>query len=102
MRKVPQKRHDIYNFKIDWALVDKHALLKNKIAPWLAKKSLELFGSEGGAFVDIVMKFLAAHEPPSVLTQKLEKVLDENAEEQVCKLYRTLIFEILKVKYDVS
>ena len=80
LRKVPQKRSDIYNYKVDWELVDKHHILKDKILPWVKQKSIELLGEEEGVFINAIMSKLMVKESAYNIEAKIEKALEEKAE----------------------
>lgn len=88
MRKVPQKRADIYNYKLDWSLIEKSNLLKAKILPWVRQKSVELLGEEEAVFINAIMSKLMSRESAYVIEAKIEKALEEKAE-VVCVSIRT-------------
>lgn len=77
---MPQKRSDIYNYKIDWDLVEKHNILKEKILPWVKAKSVELLGEEEGVFINAIMSKLMVKESAYNIEAKIEKALEEKAE----------------------
>lgn len=85
MRKVPQKRTDIYNYKIDWSQVEKNNILKDKILPWVKQKSVDLLGEEEAVFINAIMSKLMTRESAYNIESKIEKALEEKAE--VCKVY---------------
>ena len=70
----------MFNYKVDWNLVEKHNILKEKILPWLKQKSVELTGEEEGVLINIIMNKLNARESASNIEKKMEKALEENAE----------------------
>lgn len=99
-------------------------MIKDKLRPFAAKKTVESLGSEEEEIVDTVIENIRAHKGPQELadelepvsTRKLDKpddlrssnivfsyqVLAEEAEEFVIKIYRMLNFELLSALHGVK
>lgn len=69
--------------------------------PWLKKTLLGLFGQEDADFTNIILGKLAQRQSAEKMYGMVEKVLHEDTESFIVKMWRNLIFEILKIKYDM-
>jgi len=100
-------------------------MVKDKLRPFAAKKSVEYLGSEEEEVIDTVIENMRAHKGPQELADELEpvseahflpwvsevpwsynlcssQVLAEEAEEFVIKIYRMLNFELLSALHGVK
>jgi RNA-binding protein 25 len=66
--------------------------------PWVTKKIAEYLGEEEKTLTDFIMTKVAQHCSPTDLLGQLQLVLDEEAEVFVMKLWRLLIFELLRLQ----
>uniref|UniRef100_A0A673YWI6 RNA binding motif protein 25 n=1 Tax=Salmo trutta TaxID=8032 RepID=A0A673YWI6_SALTR len=76
IEKIPTARPDLFNYPLDWTAVDS-TLMERRIRPWINKKIIEYIGEEEATLVDFVCS----------------KVLDEEAEVFIVKMWRLLIYE---------
>lgn len=98
-------------------------MVRDKLRPFAAKKSVEYLGSEEEEVIDTVIENMRAHKGPQELADELEpvswlhtaillsrvpdfevslQVLAEEAEEFVIKIYRMLNFELLSALHGVK
>eukprot|EP00828_Plagiopyla_frontata_P006461 TRINITY_DN1281_c0_g1_i3.p1 TRINITY_DN1281_c0_g1~~TRINITY_DN1281_c0_g1_i3.p1 ORF type:complete len:482 (-),score=108.32 TRINITY_DN1281_c0_g1_i3:64-1509(-) len=98
IKQIPATKGKLYQYPINWALFAKSGLLERKVKAWLAKKSIEYIGAEEETFIQMIYKQILSQETPEKIEQKVEKVLDEDAEDFVIKMWRMIIFELLKVE----
>lgn len=82
---------------MDWSVYDK-AKLGDSVQRWVSKKVTELLGEEEPSLVEFVVEKTAEHLPAAAMVEELEPVLDTEAEPFVIKLWRMLIYEVLKAK----
>jgi len=97
--KIPKTKADLFDYKLNWAIIATSDLVEKKVKPWLFKQSKEYIGQEEAEFVNIILKRLANRESPQNILKRVEKLLDEDAEDFVMKLWRMLIFESLKLEH---
>ena len=95
---IPTAKDELFAFQIDWAMVDSLQLLENKVRPWLCKKMVEYLGDAEDVLIDFIIKKLAEHASPKDVLEELEQVLDDDAEIFVVKMWRFLVFEVLRSK----
>ena len=94
--KMPKKKKDIFEYNLDWSILFKHNTLERVVRPWLAKMVKKYLGQEEESMVSMVLKKLQQKVQPKILIQEIEKILDDDSEEFVQKLWQTLIFEDMK------
>ena len=63
-------------------------MIEKKVKPWLKKQSVEYIGQEEMDFVNMILKRLANRESPQKIMEKVEKLLDEEAEVKFQSLYK--------------
>lgn len=66
--------------------------------PWVSKKITEFLGEEEETLVDYIVSCTKDHVQASKMLELLQAILDEEAEMFVLKMWRMLIFEIMKVE----
>jgi len=97
--KIPKTKAELFDYKLNWAIIATSDLVEKKVKPWLFKQSKEYIGQEEAEFVNIILKRLANRDSPQQVLKRVEKLLDEDAEDFVMKLWRMLIFESLKLEH---
>merc|ERR1719362_1815342 len=95
---IPTAKEELFSFPIDWTVVDSQQLLEKKVRPWLCKKMVEYLGDAEDVLIDFILKKLAEHASASEVLEELEQVLDEDGEIFVVKLWRFLVFEVLRTQ----
>jgi len=63
---------------------------------WITKKVVEYLGEEEQTLINFITTKLNGRCKPKELLSELEAVLDDDAEQFVIKLWRMLIFSVLK------
>lgn len=58
----------------------------------------EFLGNEEQGMIEFILKNVTAHTKPDIILAELEGFLDEEAENFTLKMWRMLIFEVLRVK----
>lgn len=91
---IPTQREPLYAEVVDWDTVEAAGVLETKLRPFVAKKMLEYLGEEEPSLVEHVVAKLRARTPASLLEEELAKVLDDEAQVFVVKLWRMLLFEM--------
>jgi RNA-binding protein 25 len=66
--------------------------------PWITKKVIEYLGEEEKVLIDYICKKITEHQPPQEIQNQLSFVLDEETEIFVLKMWRLLIFEMLRAQ----
>jgi len=94
---IPTERAQLFAYPLDWALFDR-AQLAPVVQRWAAKKVAELLGEAEPSLVDFIVQQTSAHCAPEALLAELQPVLDEEAEAFCIKLWRLLLFELLKLE----
>ena len=94
--KIPTDKDALFAYEVDWILADRLGIVLKEMKPWIHKKVLEYLGEEEKTLISFIETKLMKHCSPSDLLNELAPVLDEDAEQFVVKLWRMLIFSILK------
>lgn len=66
------------------------------------QKSQEYIGTEEINFINMILKKLANRESPKDILKKVKIVLEDDAEDFVVKMWRFIIFEMLKLEHNIS
>jgi len=98
IQQVPTDKKRAFEFKIDWTAVAENRIVEKKLRPWVKKKVSEYLGADEGGMVEFILKKVAMGTEPESILAELEGFLDEEAENFTLKMWRMLIFEVLRVK----
>lgn len=91
---IPTQREALYAEGVDWETVEAAGVVEAKLRPFVAKKMHEYLGEDEPSLVEHVVGKLRARTAASVLEDELAKVLDDEAQVFVVKLWRMLLFEM--------
>ncbi|CAH9095410.1 unnamed protein product [Cuscuta europaea] len=94
---IPKTKHELFSYEINWATYDKNEL-HERMRPWIGKKIKEFLGEEEPTLVDYIVSSTQEHVKATEMLERLQAILDEEAEMFVLKMWRMLIFEIKKVE----
>jgi RNA recognition motif-containing protein len=97
VQRIPTDKVELFSYPLAWTVID-DALL-GRLRGWVTKKIGELLGEEETKFVDFILERLAKHTPAPAFLRELQPVLDTEAEIFMIKLWRMLIFEILRKQH---
>ncbi|KAL0421355.1 UNVERIFIED_CONTAM: RNA-binding protein 25 [Sesamum latifolium] len=81
----------------DGILYMKNAL-HERMRPWISKKITDFLGEEEDTLVDYIVSSTQEHVDAGEMLERLQTILDDEAEMFVLKMWRMLIFEIKKVE----
>jgi RNA-binding protein 25 len=95
IEQIPVEKDELFNFTIDWKLVDEKHIIEQKIRPWIVKKIVELLGEEEPTLIEYLCKKLQDHTPPQQILEQLQLVLEDEATSFVIKMWRSLIFHMM-------
>lgn len=98
IQQVPTDKARAFAFDIDWDAVHGNNIIEKKLRPWVKKKVTEFLGNEEQGMIEFILKKVTAHTKPDIILAELEGFLDEEAENFTLKMWRMLIFEVLRVK----
>jgi len=98
IQQVPTDKAKAFAFEIDWDSVHEYNIIEKKLRPWVKKKVTEYLGAEEQGMIEFIMRKVTAHTSPDAILAELEGFLDEEAEHFTLKMWRMLIFEVLRVK----
>mmetsp|Transcript_21991 Transcript_21991/g.50546 ORF Transcript_21991/g.50546 Transcript_21991/m.50546 type:complete len:149 (-) Transcript_21991:946-1392(-) len=99
---IPTKRAELYAAPVQWDVALAHGILADKIKPFISKKMVEYLGEEEPTLVDFIITKLEGREGAEVVEAEMAKVLDDDAQVFTVKLWRMLLFEILRVRGSAS
>ena len=72
--------------------------LHERMRPWISKKITEFLGEEETTLVDYIVSSTQEHVTANEMLERLQSILDDEAEMFVLKMWRMLIFEVKKVE----
>ena len=93
IEKIPTERAALFQYPIEWDLVDT-SLMEKRIKPWVNKKISEYIGEPEPTLVEFICSKVLAGSPPDSVLEDVRMVLDEEADTFVVKMWRLLIYEI--------
>lgn len=73
-------------------------VLHERMRPWISKKITDFLGEEEVTLVDYIVSSTQEHVDAGEMLERLQTILDDEAEMFVLKMWRMLIFEIKKVE----
>ena len=89
-------RSELFAYKVDWGRVEQLGIVNSVMKPWITKKVIEYLGEEEETLIAFILSKLSSRCNPNDLFNELTAVLDDDAEQFVIKLWRMLIFSVLK------
>ncbi|XP_021842906.1 RNA-binding motif protein 25 isoform X2 [Spinacia oleracea] len=94
---IPKTKEDLFSYEINWTVYDENRL-HERMRPWISKKITEFLGEEETTLVEFIVDRFREHVKAEKMLDVLQRILDEEAEMFVLKMWRMLIFEIKKVE----
>eukprot|EP01114_Cavostelium_apophysatum_P011221 TRINITY_DN2542_c0_g1_i7.p1 TRINITY_DN2542_c0_g1~~TRINITY_DN2542_c0_g1_i7.p1 ORF type:complete len:517 (+),score=224.15 TRINITY_DN2542_c0_g1_i7:470-2020(+) len=98
IERIPTEKEKLFDFPMEWDVVEKMNIVEDKMRPWITKMIGELLGEEEKSLIDFITSKIVTKMPAKAILEQLKLVLDEEAETFVIKLWRKLIFEMLSAK----
>lgn len=98
IQQVPTEKNRAFAYEIDWQIVQNENIVEKKLRPWVKKKVTEYLGAEEHGMIEFIMRKVSSRTKPQSILEELEGFLDEEAENFTLKMWRMLIFEVLRVK----
>ena len=96
--KIPTKKTELFKFPINWEIIEKNNILEKRLRPWIVKKIKEYLGTDEENVINLIMKKVKKKSPPQEIEDKMETVLQDEAEDFVVKMWKILAFEQLKIE----
>ncbi|XP_051121982.1 RNA-binding motif protein 25 isoform X2 [Andrographis paniculata] len=94
---IPKTRDELFSYEINWSIYDQNAL-HERLRPWISKKITDYLGEEEVTLVEYIVSSTQEHVDAGEMLERLQSILDDEAEMFVLKMWRMLIFEIKKVE----
>ncbi|XP_042064049.1 RNA-binding protein 25-like isoform X4 [Salvia splendens] len=94
---IPKTKDELFSYEINWAIYDQN-VLHERMRPWVSKKITDFLGEEEVTLVDYIVSSTQEHVEAGEMLERLQTILDDEAEMFVLKMWRMLIFEIKKVE----
>ena len=79
-------------------MLAKSVVLEKNIRPWLENQSSYYMGTVEEKFIALVEKKLFSRSHPDKITKIMKALIDDDSEEFVIKLWKTLVLETLKLE----
>ncbi|KAI3467514.1 hypothetical protein Pfo_024177 [Paulownia fortunei] len=98
---IPKTKDDLFSYEINWVIYDQNAL-HERMRPWISKKITDFLGEEEVTLVDYIVSSTQEHVDAGEMLERLQTILDDEAEMFVLKMWRMLIFEIKKVENSLA
>ncbi|XP_073048889.1 RNA-binding motif protein 25 isoform X2 [Primulina eburnea] len=94
---IPKTKDELFSYEINWVIYEQNAL-HERMRPWISKKITDFLGEEEVTLVDYIVSSTQEHINAGEMFERLQSILDDEAEMFVLKMWRMLIFEIKKVE----
>ncbi|CAH1424255.1 unnamed protein product [Lactuca virosa] len=98
---IPKTKDELFSYPINWGTYDKNGV-HERMRPWISKKITEFLGEEETTLVDYIVSSTQEHVTANEMLDRLQSILDDEAEMFVLKMWRMLIFEIKKLDTGIS
>jgi len=95
---IPTEKEELFAYNMNWSIIDEAAIGVSKIKPWITKKIVEYLGEEEPTLIQFILDKIAEHIAPAEILKQLQFVLEDEAEVFIFKLWRMLIFEMLRAQ----
>ena len=93
IESIPTRKEDLFNYPLDWALLDTN-LIEKRIKPWVIKKIVEYLGEEEATLTDFICSSILSKKTAESILSDIRVVLDDEAEVFVVKMWRLIVYEI--------
>ena len=93
---IPKDKNGLYKYPIDWNIADKNEIYEKRLRPWITQKVREYLGVEEQDLIKMILKKVKKRSPPQEIQDKLSNVFEKEAEPFVMKMWKIMIFEIMK------
>lgn len=90
-QEIPTTQEGLWAWDLKWDYLE-DSIITEKLRPFIEKKVVEYLGVQEQMLVDVLENHLRSHAKPSVLTEELEGLLEDDAIDLVKKLWRMVIF----------
>lgn len=95
IKTIPSDKKELFLFPINWETIESHAIIQNKIEPWLFQKIASIIGEEDKEIVSFVVDLLHEHPTANKLKEEMSTLLEEETDDFVLRIWRMLVFEFL-------
>eukprot|EP01087_Luapelamoeba_hula_P020692 TRINITY_DN7108_c0_g1_i4.p1 TRINITY_DN7108_c0_g1~~TRINITY_DN7108_c0_g1_i4.p1 ORF type:complete len:644 (+),score=113.72 TRINITY_DN7108_c0_g1_i4:1885-3816(+) len=102
VKMIPTDKDALFAFPVSWEDIEAGSILSKRMQPWVAKKIVEYLGEEEPALEQFIITKMGEKMTPPELLGQLSVVLAEEAEQFVIKLWRMLIFEMLRAQREAN
>mmetsp|Transcript_70528 Transcript_70528/g.187880 ORF Transcript_70528/g.187880 Transcript_70528/m.187880 type:complete len:345 (-) Transcript_70528:91-1125(-) len=105
--KIPTTKADLFEYPMNWNVIQDEGIVDRKLKPWVKKKVAEFLGEEDISMTSYILRKvelcntaqpMLVPRTPDQLVADLKELLDDDAEEFVVKMWRMLIFEVLRAQ----
>jgi len=96
--QIPTDTDELFAFAINWDASDKYKIAESKMRPWIQKKLIEYLGEEEPTLTDYITTLIKQHKNPTEVMNEVVGILDSDSKMFVVKMWRMLLFEVLKAE----
>ncbi|KAJ3272676.1 hypothetical protein HDV01_005312 [Terramyces sp. JEL0728] len=89
--RIPVDKEELWQYPVKWQYLD--SIIEKKLESFLTKKIHEYIGDTEKVLIRFIMKKIVGHSHVQEIYDELEKVLVEETEVFVLKLWRMVIYE---------
>jgi len=100
--QIPTDTDELFAFAVNWECLDKYKIAESKMRPWIQKKLIEYLGEEEPTLTDYITTLIKQHKSPSDIMNEVVGILDSDSKMFVVKMWRMLLFEVLKAEVPVA
>lgn len=101
-KSIPNDKPALFAFEMKWSLVDQYNIVDRRLKQFVASKIRELLDTDEPSLVEFVVSKLKLHCKPDDLEKELQDVLMDDTEQFMLKLWKMLVFEVLKTQGELD
>lgn len=95
---IPTDTDALFAYPLKWQVLDDNDVADEKMKPWVQKKLIEYLGEEEPTLTAYITTLIKQHKGPKDILEEVIGILDNDAQIFVVKLWRMLLFEVLKAE----
>lgn len=96
IESIPWDKNELFEYPVKWNIIESENIIELVVQPWISKKMIEYLGEEEKTLIQFIISKLQGRCHPNELLSELALVLDDDAIQFVIKLWRLVIYNVIK------